>query len=424
VLSTEQTLAGNAANAYMSNGRLVAKPTWDPFTFDAWKRAQAGLTDAQRTNGGGPNPAGGNPPLAYLIYAVPYAASAGDGPFARLTAMRLVSVLWLLVTVLGTWLLAGETFGRRPELQVVAAAVPALAPLVTFISSSVTPDAMLIATWTLAFWLGVRMLSRGLTPGRGAALMAMVGIACVVKTTSYALLPGALLALGVALWRRRADGARGLAPAAAASLAALAVCIAPWFVAARLLHHKAGAQLVQATSTAGTNWHQFASYLWQFYLPKLPFMSEFRPPSTRLPVYDVLVKGVIGRFGWLEVTFVKQLYWLVSVLALAVLVAAAVALWRRRRSVDLAVAAFFAIPTVILMAVLHWEEYHQLLNRGTGFIQGRYLLPLVGLAGLAAAQAVRLLPRARRALGVAGMVSLLFALQFLALGLVLKRFYA
>ena len=68
-----------------------------------------------------------------------------------------------------------------------------LQPMESFISSSVNPDAMVFACWALAFWIGVRILNRGLTLGWGVAFLAVVGAAILAKATSYALVPAALL---------------------------------------------------------------------------------------------------------------------------------------------------------------------------------------------------------------------------------------
>jgi 4-amino-4-deoxy-L-arabinose transferase-like glycosyltransferase len=424
-LSTEQSLAMTASNSDQTAAILQTKPTWDPSAYAAWKRQEAQITHAQRADGGGPLPPAGNPPLSYLYYAVPYAAASHAGPFGRLGAMRLAGVAWLLLTVLGTWLLAGEIFGRRRDLQLAAAAVPALAPMVTFISASVSPDGMLYATWTLTFWLAVRMLRRGFTPARAVALLAMVGIGCTVKATSYALIPGALMATVVAAWRTR-PGVPAAARAAGIAVAALAVSAGPWFVVARHLHRQAVSQVTGATSVSvatGTNWREFGSYVWQFYLPRLPFLQEFRT-TGRMAVYRVFFQGVWGRFGWLEVAFARPVYWVLGLLTVVVSVAAALSLWRSRRTADLAVVAFFVITVAVLIFGLHWEEYHLVMSGAGAFMQGRYLLPLVGLAGVGLAGALQVLPPRRVSLGVACAIAALFAVQLLGLGAVLERFYA
>ena len=132
-----------------------------------------------------------------------------------------MSALWLPITVLGTWLLAGEVLGRRRLLQTAAAAVPALVPMVAFVSSSVSPDGMLFAHLD-AGALARRPLRQTRRPVRdGAAFLAVVAVACTVKPTSYALLPAAALVvvLGAASpagpgrsrdeWRWRGNGGRG-----------------------------------------------------------------------------------------------------------------------------------------------------------------------------------------------------------------------
>ncbi len=122
----------------------------------ALARVEARLPDSARGDGGGQNPASSNPPLYYLYESVPYLLASGGDIFDRLYVMRLWSVLLLLVTTAGAWLLAGELFGRNRLLQLVAAGFAGLQPMVTFVSSSVTPDALLFATWSVAFWLCAR----------------------------------------------------------------------------------------------------------------------------------------------------------------------------------------------------------------------------------------------------------------------------
>ncbi len=86
--------------------------------------------------------------------------------------------------------------------------------------------------------------------------------------------------------------------------------------------------------------------------------------------------------------------------------------------------AFFALVALTLVAGLHWQEYRLLLAGAGPFMQGRYLLPLVGLAGLVAAAALLALPERWRGRAVAVALGGLFVLQAFSLGLALERFYA
>jgi hypothetical protein len=56
--------------------------------------------------------------------------------------------------------------------------------------------------------------------------------------------------------------------------------------------------------------------------------------------------------------------------------------------------------------------------------QGRYLLPLAGLAGLCVAQALRLLPSRLRPYGAGVGMGGLLALQLFALGVMVDRYFA
>jgi 4-amino-4-deoxy-L-arabinose transferase-like glycosyltransferase len=424
-LSREQVVAGSLSNSDQTAQQLQARMEWSQAVYDRWRAQAARLPHDARTNGGGGNPASSNPPLYYLYEAIPYRIAEGGDLFARLTVTRLASVLWLLVTVAGVWLLAGEVFGRDRLAQLAAAGTAGLLPQVGFVSASLNPDAALYAFWSLALWLGVRLLRRGVSVGGTVALFAVVGAACVVKATSYALVPAAAFALAVALWRAHGRRVTAWIPTAVAAGAGLVATLGVWFVIARLSGRAAAAQVSDATGrSAGFNLRELGSYLWQFYLPKLPFQRSFPIPGDHLPVYDVWLSTSWAAFGWLEVRFPGWVYVVFAVVTIAVAGLALAGVWRARRRADLAVVAFLALVALILLAGLHWTEYRMLASGQGPFNNGRYLLPLVGIAGLAVATALRWLRPAARSLGVAGTLAALLVLNVLSLGLCLERFYA
>jgi 4-amino-4-deoxy-L-arabinose transferase-like glycosyltransferase len=417
--STEQSLAGSLSNADQAAAQRTVKMEWARAIYDRWLVEDRAVGTAKRDDGGGLNPAASNPPLYYLVEAGVYLATGSSDLFGRLLAMRIVSLLWLIVTVSAVWALAGEVFGRDRLLQLAAAGIAGLAPMMTFLSASVTPDAMLFAIWSVVLWLGVRILRRGLTAKAAALLLAAVGLAIVVKAASYALLPGALLVIAIGL--RRRSSAR-LMPALAA-VAGLVLTLGTWFVLARALDRPAAAQ-VAASSSGARNVRELLSYVWQFYLPRPPFMTDFPTVAHTIPVYDVWIKGTWASFGWTEILFRNRVYLVLVALMLVVVIAAASELWRTRAGSDKAIGAFLALVTVSLLAGLHWSEYGLLKAGAANFNQGRYLLPLCGVAGLVLALAVRRLPLRRRPLAVGAVLGGFFVLQLFSLALVLTRFYA
>ncbi len=431
LFSTEQLLAHDRSNSDQTAAVLQTKPEWSKAAYERWRALDARLPDSARSDGGGPNPASSNPPLYYLYESIPYLLASGGDIFDRLYTLRLGSVLLLLVTVVGAWLLAGELFARNRLLQLVAASFAGLQPMVTFISASVTPDALLFATWSIAFWLFARILKRGLRLAEGVALFAVVGLAVVTKGTGYALVPAALVVLAVGYARLRRAHQPGVPRrrvVVVAPLVVLAVIVGAWLGTARALDRPAVNQVGTGTQNPAPTLTSFnpreaGSYFWQYYLPRLPFQQRFGG-MTDLPAYDIWLTQGWAAFGWLEVKFPEPVYVLLALLTLALLIGAVVAVVRAWSRVDRALAAAFALAVLTLLAGLHWTEFRTLVGGSGPFNQGRYLLPLIALMGAAAAAAVSALPARRQPVAAALLLGGLAVLQLASLGIVVGRFYA
>jgi 4-amino-4-deoxy-L-arabinose transferase-like glycosyltransferase len=410
--SSEQRWALTLSGALHSYGDTRLKPVWDEQTEDGWERVH----DELRPDRGDIAAAGAqarHSPLYYGYEAVPYAAASGGDLFDRLYLMRLWSGVLMLVTTLGAWLLVGELTGRDRLLQLAGAACVGLQPMATFVSAGVNPDAALFAASSVSLWLGVRILRRGPTRAAVAGLLAATALAAFAKAAGLALLPGVLLVLVVAA-RRRGVTARRWAPLAVGASAAVAL--------AALLAQRELGRLVPHDGGLGDA-KGFASYLWQFYLPKLPFQESF-DGLGEWPLWHVWHKTSWGAFGQLEVEFPDAAYGVFAVVALAVAAAAVAAMVRGRVGADRAVAAFFGLFAVVLLLGLHWVEFRSLGRLEDSTNQGRYLLPLMPIVGVAVAAALTNLPRPRRAIGAGVVLAGMVALQLLSLATVAGRFYA
>ena len=236
LFSTEQQLAKDSTDADLLPGNLEARFPSSEGGYRKWRDADREIGDAGRGNGGHagiagaqPNPAINNPPLYYAYSGVAYTAGSAGDVFDRLYLMRLWSMLLLAVAVVATWLLVGELIGPQRPLQLAAAGLVGLQPMASFIAASVNPDALLMATWAVVFWLSARALKRGLTL-RGAIVLCAVTLAALLtKGTSLALVPGVAFVLGVGIAARRGQSlSRQLATGALAlaGLVALAATLA------------------------------------------------------------------------------------------------------------------------------------------------------------------------------------------------------
>jgi hypothetical protein len=170
---------------------------------------------------------------------------------------------------------------------------------------------------------------------------------------------------------------------------------------------------------------EFASYLWQFYLPRLGFMNGTIGPAS-YDVHSAFLGRLVGGFAELEVglppTPDTVVWWAVRLGLLALVVALVLKRDAVRRRGGLAVVLAAALFTTVLG--LHLIAYRALLgNPNDPIITGRYLLPFVGLLGVAVALAAYAFPRALRPVYTGLVLAAMAALQLMSLGLLLGRFY-
>jgi 4-amino-4-deoxy-L-arabinose transferase-like glycosyltransferase len=359
-----------------------------------------------------------------LYAAIGYLLNHGGTAFGRLYTMRLWGVLLLALNALAGWLLAGEILGRRRLPQLACGAVAGLLPMETFMGVSVNPDALTVPLWTLALWLGARVITRRAPIRDVVAVCAVAAGAVLAKYTSYALLPAVAFAVLVGWLRRPPEQRpRALGQIALASLVFLVPVLGYLGLAT--------ASGREAINTVGTGPNgpapfkvgQFLSYVWQFYLPRLPWMSRFRW-TPGLGVWDVwIVEGLIGRFGWLTVFLPEWIYAATAVIFGAFGLAALWFVAKLRNRTALWLLGFLAIALIALVGGLHWIDYRAVINGQGPLLQGRYLLPVIGLFGLAVGLVVSRLPEPFRPVACGAVLLLLLSLQALSMSAVIKAFY-
>jgi 4-amino-4-deoxy-L-arabinose transferase-like glycosyltransferase len=403
-LSTEAETAAVWSGLGPAQGNLGAKPLWTTLDERLWRARDSSLGSGARTDGGYAD-SFHNPPLYYLYVAIPWTVVHRASFFTRVEAARLAGLPCLLAIVVLTWLIAGELLGPALLPRTLATALVALHPQLGDMAATVNPDIFLGALSAAALLAMLRLLRRGPSPGRIAVLVALCAAAALTHGRGLALLAPAGLALAFCWpWaRRRAWWLAG----AAAGVVALAV-------------------LVAASQGTGTP-RQFASYLWQFYLPRLPGMAS---PAIGPPGYgarEAFVDRFFGTFAGLEVTFPPWALDLLAVLSAVGLVALVVVLVRRRAALRARRAEVVVLAAAILavLVVLHVSAYRALLaNPADPIVTGRYLLPLIALAGVAVALVVRELPRRAGAYVAGALIAGAVVAQLGALGLIVERFSA
>ena len=368
------------------------------------------------------------PPLYFALETVPYELASSGNFLDRLYAMRFLSALLAGLTVGFVFLFLRELLPRTPLAWTAGALVVAFQPVFGFISGGVNYDNLLWTASAATMWLVARGFRRGLTPRLGVAIGAAVAVGALTKGSIFGLVPGVAVAI-VAMVLRSPERRRALLGAATAAAAA-AIPFGAWLAASQALFGRT-AKTATGTGLIGvhTTFGGQLDYIWQFFLPRLPFMQHQWFWSTRYPHYplwETYFKGFVGRFGWFAFGFPDAVNWVALAIFVAILALAVTALVRgrgavMRRKAELVSYVLMAVGLTLLVAA---AGYRYRIQTDLNFEQTRYLFPLLPLYAavvvLAARGAGR---RGAPALAVA-LVVLAFAHDVFSQLLAIGHYYA
>ena len=425
--STEQDIAMDVMNYESVQRHLLERPPFDRQVYRNWIEAASSFNRDQRADGGGGTFATPNPPLFHAAQSLVYRVAGGD-IFNRIVAMRLLAALLFMGSVAFTWALAGELFGPRLWPRVLASLVVALLPMVTYVLTSVHPDTLLTFLYSGAIYFGVRLLKRKPTAGDLYVMSGFVGLALMTKLVAPALLPAVLFAFIATAWRARNLWTKPqMVRNFAISTALVTVPLLIWSVVYPMLGQDAISRtVVQIVGNDGKGGSigNFFSYLWQWYLPKLPFMETF-PQTLGVPAYDTLLRGFWGAFGpWLLLDYPGWLKACLAAFTVGIAVAATTTLVKRRGRLlaQWQPIIFLALIAFSLLFTANFVSYRAALM-DEPFFQTRYLFPLISLFGAVVVTAVLAFKRKFLLIASSLVVGALFTLDVAALAINADRYY-
>jgi 4-amino-4-deoxy-L-arabinose transferase-like glycosyltransferase len=407
---------------------VEGRPSWSAQQDRQLRHQLARIPTAARESGAGG--AARYSPLYYGFEALAAKAGGGMSAIDRLYAMRVLSATLAGATVAFVFLFLRELLPGTPWAWVVGALAVAFQPVFGFIGGGVNNDNLLFTASAALLFLVARSFRQGLTVRRGVAIGAVAMAGFLAKPTMLGLLPGAALGVALIVWRTPPGRRRAAVTAALAGLAVFAGAAAAWLAIDAAVFHRPLSETtgVLATSKVNgvTSLQGQLSYLWQFFLPKLPFMHEAFPTYPHYPVWDIYIQGFIGRFGWFQYGFPMSVNRAGFAVLLLVVALAGVALVRardrvRRRWPELACYATMLVGVVLLVG---GAGYRFQASVGMGFEQPRYLFPCLALYGAVLALAARAAGRRwGPALG-AFLVVVAMAHSLFAMLLTVGRYYA
>jgi hypothetical protein len=378
------------------------------------------------SDGGGNETAATHGPIYYAALAPAYLA-ATSSPFSQLTLMRGPSALIGALTVLFTFLLARELAPGRAWLAVLAALFVAYQPMYGFISGAVNNDVGLNAGAAALELLLIRMLRRGITVGSGALVGTLLLALPNIKGTGLSLYPVAALVFALVLWRHhdRADLPGWIA------LAATAILVGELSAHRLTGLHPSGARAApaigsnaSAVSDALHHIPSFLSYLWQVFLPRLPFMTQHFPSSV-YPAFVIFVERGWAAFGWYDIFFRP---WVYAVILVVMLLTIPIAAWAVRREWSwvrghwMELLALIAMPAVV---VVGFEAAYYTPHIRPALAEfGRYAFPAIAPLAVLVVGALHAFGRRNMLPVGVGLLVCMIALSYASQLLTLTSFYA
>ena len=364
------------------------------------------------------------PPLYYALETIPYRLASVGNLLDQDALMRLFSALMGGLTALFAYLFVREALPGARWAWTVAGLGVALTPLFGEISGAVNPDAMLFAVSAALFYCLARGFRQGITPWLAGATGAALAVGVSTKLNFVGLVPGAILgvlALCAIEWRssrQRAYRCLALALGIGASPILL------YGIVNVLSDQPVGgafSSLIAFSRQGGSTTLGELSYIWQFFLPRLPGMSpDFHGIlTTRLFWFD----GLVGLYGWLDATFPSWVYSIALIPAglLALLFARALVIYRGALvSRALEVVVYMAMGLGLLILIGADDYAHAIPGE---YAEPRYLLPLLALWGAVLALAARGAGRRWGPIAGVAIVSVVLAHDIFSQLLVISRYY-
>lgn len=399
------------------------KLPWFPVEEQAYKRLENSFKPGDPAVKG--TAAAQYAPLYYGLAVIPYKLTPG-GVIAKDWGLRLFSILLTIGTALMVFLTARQLAPRTEWIAPFAGLFAAFEPMLLHIGASAHLDPFVILLTSILIYLVARAFREGIDVKRALAIGTTLALATIAKPISIALVPAVLLAAIILLRRERTERRAALRIVLAGTIPFLllvgGVYAAFHGTSDAVVGPSGGHTEIPITPSA------FLSYSWQWFLPKLWFMSSWFGGGTwndPPPFFTVIVPGFFANFNYLDTQFPFDVMRVIAAIGLSATVLAlvgAVKHWRDRAN-WLPFTVFGVTALLATTAFLVVYGFILAVKFNAALIQGRYFLPLIALFALFFAAAAF---SASRRWGIAiatVLIALLALLNISGYAISLARFY-
>jgi hypothetical protein len=342
--------------------------------------------------------------------------------------MRISSALLGALVVLFTFLLARELMPGRLWLAVLAALLVAYQPMYASISGAVNNDVGINAAAAALELLLIRILRREITIPSAALCGALLLALPNIKGTGTSLYAVAAPVLLVVLWRHhaRSDVPAWLALVAAAALTAglSSILVSDLRPASSGGGSAAISSSASAVDQAFHNIPDFLAYLWQVFLPRLPFMTPHFP-SAHYPAFVIFVQHGWATFGSYTVSFPRWVEVVILVVMLVAIPAGALGAWRERAWLRAHWLELFVLVAIPVAVIVGFEAAYYTPGIRPNIAEvGRYAFPAIAPLAILVVGVLHAFGRPRMVAAGSCLLVAMIALSYAAQLLTLTSFFA
>jgi len=256
--------------------------------------------------------------MAHPILSFFLRPTRGSDVETRLYLARLCVVMLTFALATLSWAIARRTWPNEPVYAVLVPACFTFFPMMTYMSSFVTYDALINVACTIVIFIVFRGLHHPWRWQDTIAVGLCLGLALLIKGMTLLLLPGLCCICGFMIYRSKQRGSMARRLAVSALIAG---CAGGWWYAGNVYESGAilpgagglpgGGSLNPAWSHGEMNVDLGMGTPGQF--------GRLRP--TPLPIAIVktpvnAVRGMLGNFGWGNAPIPETLYWISGLIIL------------------------------------------------------------------------------------------------------------
>jgi 4-amino-4-deoxy-L-arabinose transferase-like glycosyltransferase len=304
------------------------------------------------------------PPLYYWIAAIPYKLFYSTDLINRIFLSRFVSIIFGILTVFLSWLIAKELFPKKRLYQITLPVLVSFQPMLSFVFAGITSDNLLNLMFSLIIYLSLLLISQGISKKLLLFALLSLFLTYLTKPQFVLAIPILLLAIIFSVFINHQVGKKlkiGL------SLNAILGLVGIYF----LITQTHVLNILESLYSQGFNpgGNQVINITpWQFF------------KETLLHTYKEVIPWYWGVFDWLSVTYPRGIHrvinWLMVIAGVGVVIRVSQIL-RKRTKEDLLFIFMIMVALTYFLGITYYNYLFTLSHAFPFGIQGRYYFPVI-----------------------------------------------